>query len=60
MTPEEIEAIKGPIVDAFEANCSAYHSTAELYDDGVIDPRSPGLHYTWSMYRALSRGHKDA
>lgn len=40
MTPEQIEAIKGPIVEAFEANCSAYHSTAELYDDGVIDPRS--------------------
>jgi 3-methylcrotonyl-CoA carboxylase beta subunit len=38
MTAEEIEAIKGPILQAAETEGSAYHSTANLWDDGILDP----------------------
>ena len=39
MTKEQEEDMKGPIAAMFESKSSAYDSTAELYDDGVIDPR---------------------
>jgi acetyl-CoA carboxylase carboxyltransferase component len=38
MTEEEIEAIQGPILQAAELQGSAYHSTANLWDDGILDP----------------------
>ena len=37
-SPEEEEAFKAPIRDRYEAEGSPYHSTARLWDDGVIDP----------------------
>jgi acetyl-CoA carboxylase carboxyltransferase component len=40
LTAEEKEKLKAPIVEAFDSNSSAYNSTAEVYDDGIIDPRS--------------------
>ena len=40
LTTAEKEALKAPIVEAFDSNSSAYNSTAEVYDDGIIDPRS--------------------
>jgi acetyl-CoA carboxylase carboxyltransferase component len=37
--PEEAtEAIKVPIMQAAETEGSAYHSTANLWDDGIVDP----------------------
>uniref|UniRef100_A0A7S0AU43 Acetyl-CoA carboxylase n=1 Tax=Pyrodinium bahamense TaxID=73915 RepID=A0A7S0AU43_9DINO len=39
LSKEELEAMKAPIVAAFEANSSAYHSTSAIFDDGIIDPR---------------------
>jgi len=38
MSPEDIEAIKVPIMQAAEKEGSAYHSTANLWDDGILDP----------------------
>ncbi|HPR56559.1 MAG TPA: carboxyl transferase domain-containing protein [Deltaproteobacteria bacterium] len=38
MTPEEEELIRKPIVDAAKAQGDAYYSTANLWDDGVLDP----------------------
>jgi len=38
MTPEEEEAIRKPIVDAAKAQGDAYYSTANIWDDGVLDP----------------------
>jgi acetyl-CoA carboxylase carboxyltransferase component len=38
MSAEEVDAIKGPIVEAARKESNAYHSTANLWDDGIIDP----------------------
>lgn len=38
--PKEMQdQIKKPIVEAIDSTSTAYHSTAEIFDDGVIDPR---------------------
>jgi 3-methylcrotonyl-CoA carboxylase beta subunit len=38
MTDEEREAFKAPILEKYEDEGNPYHSTARLWDDGVIDP----------------------
>ena len=38
MTSEEVMAIKLPIVEAARKEGNAYYSTANIWDDGVIDP----------------------
>jgi acetyl-CoA carboxylase carboxyltransferase component len=38
LTPEQEEEIRGPIVAAAEQEGSAWHSTAQLWDDGILDP----------------------
>lgn len=37
-TPDEIEEIRKPILAKYEYESSAYYSTANLWDDGIIDP----------------------
>lgn len=36
LSEEEIEAIKKPILEKYEAESSPYYSTARLWDDGII------------------------
>jgi len=38
LTEEQIKAIKAPIVAAARKEGDAYYSTANLWDDGIIDP----------------------
>jgi len=38
LTPEEIDAIKQPILEKYELEASPYYSSARLWDDGIIDP----------------------
>jgi acetyl-CoA carboxylase carboxyltransferase component len=38
LSPDEEAAIKKPILAAAEQEGSAYHSTANLWDDGILDP----------------------
>ncbi|MCB9643866.1 MAG: methylcrotonoyl-CoA carboxylase [Myxococcales bacterium] len=38
MTDEEAQAFKAPILEKYEREGNPYHSTARLWDDGVIDP----------------------
>ncbi|MDP9474848.1 MAG: methylcrotonoyl-CoA carboxylase [Actinomycetota bacterium] len=38
MTNEEREEFKRPILEKYEREGNPYHSTARLWDDGVIDP----------------------
>ncbi|HKH58405.1 MAG TPA: carboxyl transferase domain-containing protein [Rubrobacter sp.] len=38
MTDEEREDFKAPILEKYEDEGNPYHSTARLWDDGVIDP----------------------
>jgi len=37
-TPEEAEAFKAPIRAKFEAEGDPWHATAQLWDDGIVDP----------------------
>jgi 3-methylcrotonyl-CoA carboxylase beta subunit len=37
-SPEEEEAFRAPIRERYEDEGNAYHSTARLWDDGIIDP----------------------
>ena len=38
MTDEEREEFRSPILEKYEEEGNPYHSTARLWDDGVIDP----------------------
>ncbi len=38
MSDEELESFEAPIIERYEQEGSPYHSTARLWDDGVIDP----------------------
>ncbi len=38
MSPEAMVAIRGPIIQAALKESNAYHSTANLWDDGILDP----------------------
>ncbi|MBV8668465.1 MAG: methylcrotonoyl-CoA carboxylase, partial [Candidatus Eremiobacteraeota bacterium] len=36
--PEEQREFMQPILDKYESEGNPYHSTARLWDDGIIDP----------------------
>ena len=38
MTEEEMQFIHGPIIEAAKKEGDAYYSTANLWDDGILDP----------------------
>jgi len=38
LTPEQEAAVKEPIIKAAEKDGNAYYSTANLWDDGILDP----------------------
>ena len=38
LSPDEEAAIRGPILEQYEREGSPYHSTARLWDDGILDP----------------------
>jgi acetyl-CoA carboxylase carboxyltransferase component len=40
LSTEDADAIKNPILAKYDKESSAYYSTARLWDDGVIDPRT--------------------
>ena len=39
MYGDELATFRAPILDKYEREGSPYHSTARLWDDGIIDPR---------------------
>jgi len=39
MSPEEMEAFRGPILKDYEKKSSCIYSSARIWDDGVIDPK---------------------
>lgn len=38
LTKEEVDAIRNPLIAAGKKESNAYYSTANLWDDGIIDP----------------------
>src|SRR5262245_50865832 len=53
ITDKEIEALKKPILDKYEAEGNPYYATARLWDDGVIDPVDTSNVLAWSLAAAL-------
>ena len=61
LSPEELAQLKAPILAKYEKESSAYYSSARLWDDGVIDPRTTRqvlamalastLHHEWAKTR---------
>jgi len=57
LSADEIKSMRAPILEKYAREGSAYYSTARIWDDGVIDPRSTRqvlaqalaatLHYEW-------------
>ncbi len=57
LSADEIKNMRAPILEKYAREGSAYYSTARIWDDGVIDPRSTRqvlaqalastLHYEW-------------
>jgi 3-methylcrotonyl-CoA carboxylase beta subunit len=38
LSPAEIDAIRAPVIEDYRRESSAWYSTSELWDDGVLDP----------------------
>lgn len=38
LTDQEIEDIRGPVLESYERESSAYYATSQIWDDGIIDP----------------------
>jgi acetyl-CoA carboxylase carboxyltransferase component len=38
LSPEEVDQLRAPILALAEQEGSAWHSTAQLWDDGILDP----------------------
>jgi 3-methylcrotonyl-CoA carboxylase beta subunit len=38
MTAEEEQQLAAPVLAVYEAESSAYYSTARIWDDGILDP----------------------
>ena len=60
MSEEDVAAIKGPIVEAARKEGNAYHSTANLWDDGIIDPAETRNVLGLSISAALNAPLRDA
>jgi acetyl-CoA carboxylase carboxyltransferase component len=60
MSEEDVAAIKGPIVEAARKEGNAYYSTANLWDDGIIDPAQTRNVLGLSISAALNAPLRDA
>ena len=38
LTADQVAAIRAPVLEDYRRESSAYHSTSELWDDGILDP----------------------
>lgn len=59
MSAEDVEAIKGPITEAARKESNAYYSTANLWDDGIIDPAETRNVLGLSISAALNAPMRD-
>lgn len=55
ISPEEIAALKDPILKQFEQQSSAFYASARLWDDGVIDPRQTRLVLGLALYACQNK-----
>jgi len=59
MSAEDVEALRSPIVEAARKEGNAYHSTAHLWDDGIIDPADTREVLGLSLSAALNAPLRD-
>jgi acetyl-CoA carboxylase carboxyltransferase component len=59
LSAAEIQDIKAPILAKYETEGSAYYSSARLWDDGIIDPRSTRDVVAMSLASSLHHDWKD-
>lgn len=59
LTPEQIEEIRQPVVEEFKRKSSAYWSTSEIWDDGILDPVDTRNALGISISAALNTEIKD-
>jgi acetyl-CoA carboxylase carboxyltransferase component len=59
MSAEDVAAIRSPIVEAARKESNAYHSTAHLWDDGIIDPADTRDVLGLSLSAALNAPLRD-
>lgn len=61
LTPEQIAAIREPVIEDYKAMSSAYYSTSEIWDDGILDPVDTrnvlGLTLSCTLNRPIDRPH---
>ena len=55
MSAAEVEALQAPILAKYEEEGSPYYSTARLWDDGVIPPRTRAPCSAWASPRPSTR-----
>jgi 3-methylcrotonyl-CoA carboxylase beta subunit len=60
MTQAEQEEFKRPILEKYEAEGSAYYSTARIWDDGMIDPRDTRRVLALGLKASLNKDWGDA
>ena len=59
LSASDIQEIKAPILAKYETEGSAYYSSARLWDDGIIDPRSTRDVVAMSLASSLHHDWKD-
>ncbi len=59
LSPDEIEAIRRPVLESFERESTAYYATSQLWDDGIIDPvdtrNALGIAISASLHTPIER-----
>ena len=55
---EALRAFKQPIIDAYEREGSAYHSTAHLWDDGILHPADTRQALALGIAASLNRPYE--
>ncbi|MGB1581733.1 MAG: methylcrotonoyl-CoA carboxylase, partial [Nevskiales bacterium] len=59
LTPEQIEEIRQPVLAEFKRKSSAYWSTSEIWDDGILDPVDTRNALGMAISAALNTPIKD-
>ncbi|WP_137390009.1 acyl-CoA carboxylase subunit beta [Rhodoligotrophos defluvii] len=61
LTPEQVAAIREPILEEYRRQSSAYYSTSEIWDDGILDPvdtrNALGLALSAALNAEIDRPH---
>jgi 3-methylcrotonyl-CoA carboxylase beta subunit len=61
LSPEQIAAIREPVIEDYKRMSSAYYSTSEIWDDGILDPvdtrNTLGLALSCTLNKPIDRPH---